>query len=81
MIASEPLRPQGFWCTLYNLIITSQGWTTLHSLSSKLSLALSTHKACASLSMSNLALGWIGYDLLGVLHSFALPHNRTTSNG
>jgi hypothetical protein len=31
--------------------------------------------------MSNLALGWIGYDLLGVLHSFALPHNPATSNG
>jgi hypothetical protein len=31
--------------------------------------------------MSNLALGWIGYDLLGVLHSSALPHNPATSNG
>jgi hypothetical protein len=46
MIAGEPLRPQGFRHTLYNLIhsrITSQGWHTLYSLSSKLSLALSTH--------------------------------------
>jgi hypothetical protein len=45
-IAGEPLRPQGFRRTLYNLIhsrITSQGGTTLHSLSSKLSLALSTY--------------------------------------
>jgi hypothetical protein len=31
--------------------------------------------------MSNLALGWIGYYLLGVLHSSALPHNLATSNG
>jgi hypothetical protein len=30
--------------------------------------------------MSNLALGWIGYDLLGVSHSSELPHNPTTSN-
>jgi hypothetical protein len=37
----------------------------LHSLSSKLSLTLSTHtKACASLCMTNLALGGIRYDLL-----------------
>jgi hypothetical protein len=54
---------------------------TLHSLSSKLSLALSRHIACASLWMGNLAHGWIGYDLLGVLHSSALPHNLATSNG
>jgi hypothetical protein len=31
--------------------------------------------------MSNLALGWIGYDLLGVLHSLALPHNPANLNG
>jgi hypothetical protein len=44
--ADEPLSPQGFRHTLYNLIhsrITSQGRHTLHLLSSKLSLALSTH--------------------------------------
>jgi hypothetical protein len=29
---------------------------------------------------SNLAIGWIGYDLLGVLHSSALPHNPVTPN-
>jgi hypothetical protein len=34
-----------------------------------------------SLWMSNLALGWIGYDLLGVLHSPAHPHNPATLNG
>jgi hypothetical protein len=46
MIASEPLRTQGFWRTLYSLIhsrITYQSGHTLHSLSSKISLALSTH--------------------------------------
>jgi hypothetical protein len=84
---SEPLRPQGFRRTLYNLIhlrITSQGTHTLLSLSFKLSLALSTHthtQACASLWMSNLALGWLVYDLLSVLHSSAIPHYPTTSNG
>jgi hypothetical protein len=31
--------------------------------------------------MSNLALGWLGYDLLGVFHSSALPHNPLISNG
>jgi hypothetical protein len=31
--------------------------------------------------MSNKALGWVGYDLLGVLNSSALPHNLATSNG
>jgi hypothetical protein len=31
--------------------------------------------------MSNLALGWIACDLLGILHSFALPYNPATSNG
>jgi hypothetical protein len=55
--------------------------TTLHSLNSKLILALSTHKACASLWMSNFTLGWIGDDIFGVLHSSALPHNRATSDG
>jgi hypothetical protein len=63
-IAGEPLRPQGFRRTLYNLIhsrITSQGRHTLHSLSSKLSLALITHKACASLWMSKFStwMAWI----------------------
>jgi hypothetical protein len=51
-IASEPLRPQDFRRTLYNLIhskITSQGSHTLQSLNSKLSLALNTHNACASM--------------------------------
>jgi hypothetical protein len=45
-IAGEPLRPQSFRLTLYNLIhsrITSQGWHNLALLSSKLSLALSTY--------------------------------------
>jgi hypothetical protein len=36
---------------------------------------------CASLWMSNLALGWLGYDLLSVLHSSTHPHNPTPSNG
>jgi hypothetical protein len=31
--------------------------------------------------MSNQALGWIGYDLLGVLNSSTLPHNPALSNG
>jgi hypothetical protein len=30
--------------------------------------------------MSNLALGWIGDDILGLLHSSTLPHNPATSN-
>jgi hypothetical protein len=25
--------------------------------------------------------GWLGYDLLSVLHSSTLPHNPATSNG
>jgi hypothetical protein len=69
-IVDEPLRPQGFRHTLYNLIhsrITSQGWHNL-------ALTQHTHKACASLWMSNLTLVWLGYDLLSVSHSSALPH-------
>jgi hypothetical protein len=31
--------------------------------------------------MSNLALGWLGYDLVYVSHSPALPHTPATSNG
>jgi hypothetical protein len=45
MIVGVPLSPQGFRRTLYNLIhlrITSHGKHTLHSLSSKLGLALNT---------------------------------------
>jgi hypothetical protein len=50
MIAGEPFRPQGFRRTLYSFIhsrITLQGRNTLHSLSSMLSLALSTHTKLA----------------------------------
>jgi hypothetical protein len=39
------------------------------------------HKACASLWMNNLALGWLGYDFLCVSLSLGLPHTPTTSNG
>jgi hypothetical protein len=31
--------------------------------------------------MDEQTLGCIGYDLLDVLHSSALPHNPATSNG
>jgi hypothetical protein len=56
MIAGETLRPQGFRCTLYNFIhsrFSSQGRHTLHSLNSKLSLALSTHTKHAQV------FGWV----------------------
>jgi hypothetical protein len=81
---SEPLRPQGFRHTLYNLIhsrITSQCRHILHSLNSKLSLALRTHKSMWSLWINNLEFGWLGYDLLSILHSSALPHNPANLNG
>jgi hypothetical protein len=56
--------------------------TTLHSLSSKLILALSTYtKHVQVYGLANLALGWLGYDLLSVLHSSALPHTPANSNG
>jgi hypothetical protein len=84
-ITGEPLMPQGFRHTLYNLIhsrITSQGRHTLHSLSSKLKLTLSTRtKHVQSLWMNTWALVWLGYDLQSVLDSSALSHNSAVSNG
>jgi hypothetical protein len=83
MITDEPLRPQGFQHTLYNLIhsrITSQGRHNFHSLSSKLKLALSTHTKHVQW-MNTWELVWLGYDLQIVLDSSALSHHPGPSNG
>jgi hypothetical protein len=65
-LAGEPLRPQDFRHTLYNLIhsrITSQGRHTLHSLNSKLILALSarTHTQSVYKSMDEQLSTWMDW--------------------